>query len=62
VRLISEGKTEEEIKRECLEYNLLGAAKEYRARRMYGYLINRAGQSLFAIMLQSLNLYYQKDF
>ena len=42
VRLIAEGKTEEEIKRECLEYNLLGTAKEYRAKRMYGYLIKRA--------------------
>ena len=41
VRLIAEGKAEDEIKRECLENNLLGAAKEYRAKRMYGYLINR---------------------
>lgn len=42
VRLIAEGKTEEEIKYECLKNNLLGAEKEYRAKRMYGYLINRA--------------------
>ena len=42
VRLIAESKAEDEIKRECLENNLLGAAKEYRAKRMYGYLINRA--------------------
>ena len=43
VQLIAEGKTEEDIKKECLENNLLGAVKEYRAKRMYGYLINRAG-------------------
>ena len=42
VQLIATGKAEEEIKRECLENNLLGAVKEYRAKRMYGYLINRA--------------------
>lgn len=43
VQLIAEGKTDEEIKAECLENNLLGAVKEYRAKRMYGYLVNRAG-------------------
>ena len=42
VQLIAAGKTEEEIKSECLENNLLGAVKEYRAKRMYGYLTNRA--------------------
>ena len=42
VSLISAGKTDDEIKAECLENNLLGAPKEYRARRMYGYLINRS--------------------
>ena len=42
VQLIAAGKSEEEIKAECLENNLLGAVKEYRAKRMYGYLINRA--------------------
>ncbi len=42
VQLIGAGKTEEEIKTECLDNNLLGAVKEYRAKRMYGYLINRA--------------------
>ena len=43
VQLIAVGKTDEEIKAECLENNLLGAVKEYRAKRMYGYLVNRAG-------------------
>ena len=42
VQLLAEGKTDEEIKAECLENNLLGAIKEYRAKRMYGYLRNRA--------------------
>lgn len=42
VQLIAAGKSEDEIKAECLENNLLGAVKEYRAKRMYGYLINRA--------------------
>ena len=42
VFLLSQGKTEADIKILCLEQNLLGAAKEERARRMYGYLINRA--------------------
>lgn len=42
VQLIADGKSEDEIKTECLENNLLGAVKEYRAKRMYGYLINRA--------------------
>ncbi len=42
VQLIADGKTEEEIKAECLENNLLGAVKEYRARRVYGYLIARS--------------------
>ena len=42
VQLIAAGRTEDEIKSECLENNLLGAVKEYRAKRMYGYLINRS--------------------
>ena len=42
VQLISAGKTDDEIKAECLENNLLGAVKEYRAKRVYGYLIARS--------------------
>ena len=41
VQLIAAGRTEDEIKKECLENNLLGAAKEYRAKRRYAYLWNR---------------------
>ena len=33
---------EEEIKKMCIEENLFGAAKEYRAKRIYGYIWNRA--------------------
>lgn len=42
VSLLAGGKTEEEIRTECLDNNLLGAPKEYRAKRMCGYLINRS--------------------
>ena len=42
VQLIASGSSDEDIKKECLENNLLGAVKEYRAKRMYGYLWNRA--------------------
>lgn len=41
IKLISEGKSEDEIKKMCIEENLFGAAKEYRAKRMYGYIWNR---------------------
>lgn len=42
VKLLADGKTEEEIRKLCLEENLFGAAKEYRAKRIYGYIWNRA--------------------
>ena len=42
VRLIASGKSDEEIKTECVDNNLFGAPKEYRAKRMYGYLWKRA--------------------
>lgn len=42
VKLIAGGKTDAEIKTICVEENLFGAAKEYRARRMCGYILNRA--------------------
>ena len=41
IELIMNGKTEQEIKKICVEENLFGAAKEYRAKRIYGYLWNR---------------------
>lgn len=42
INLINNGKSEEEIKRICIEENIFGAAKEYRAKRIYGYIRNRA--------------------
>ncbi|HHU54033.1 MAG TPA: DUF1819 family protein [Clostridiaceae bacterium] len=42
INLIIEGKSEEEIKRLSIEENLFGAAKEYRAKRIYGYIRNRS--------------------
>lgn len=55
VLLIAAGKTENEIKIECLDNNLLGAPKEYRAKRMYGYLINRSkmlDEDLLALFME----------
>ena len=43
VHLIAEERSDDYIKRECLDNNLFGAANAYREKRMYGYLINRAG-------------------
>lgn len=42
IKLIADGKSEEEIKKLCIDDNLFGAAKEYRAKRIYGYIWNRA--------------------
>lgn len=41
IKLIDIGKSELEIKKICIEENLFGAAKEYRAKRIYGYILNR---------------------
>ena len=41
IKLIDSGKNEEDIKKICIDENLFGAAKEYRAKRMYGYICNR---------------------
>ncbi len=42
VKLISNGKSYEEIKSICIEKNLFGTANEYRAKRMCAYILNRA--------------------
>lgn len=57
IKLISEGKSEAEIKTLCVEENLFGAAKEYRAKRMCGYILSRAKQ-LDEIMI---NLFLDSD-
>ena len=41
VKLKQSGMGYKEIKKKCVEDNLFGAAKEYRALRMAGYVINR---------------------
>lgn len=41
IPLVCDGISEDDLKKECLENNLLGASKEYRAKRMYGYLMTR---------------------
>ena len=41
VRLRQEGLDYDEIKKKCVAENLFGAAKEYRALRMAGYIITR---------------------
>ena len=41
VGLRKDGLIYDEIKKKCVEENLFGAAKEYRALRMAGYIITR---------------------
>lgn len=41
IKLLNEDKSAEEIKRLCIEENFFGAANDYRAKRMYGYIWNR---------------------
>ena len=42
VKLISEGKSLSQVKDISIKENLFGAANAYRARRIAGYLVNRA--------------------
>ena len=44
MQLLGAGIDPEQIKTECIQNNLFGAPNEYRAKRMYGYLINRTEQ------------------
>ncbi|MCC8014276.1 MAG: DUF1819 family protein [Eubacterium sp.] len=41
VRLRKDGLSCDEIKKKCVRENLFGAAKEYRALRIAGYIVNR---------------------
>lgn len=41
IKLINMGKSEKEIKKICIDENLFGTTKEYRAKRIYGYIRNR---------------------
>ena len=41
IQLKNDGKSWDDIRDLCLNNNLLGISKDYRARRIYGYLKNR---------------------
>ena len=38
---VKEGESADEIKKLCIDENWFGAVNSYRAKRMYGYIINR---------------------
>lgn len=57
IKLIKDGKSEEEIKKMCIEENLFGAAKEYRAKRIYGYIWNRTKR----LDEQLIDLFFSSD-
>lgn len=50
ISLIKEGKTENEIKKICIEDNMFGAPNEYRARRIFGYLWARTKNMDFQLI------------
>ena len=41
VSAVNEGVSSEDIKKKCIDENWFGAVNSYRAKRMYGYIINR---------------------
>lgn len=56
IKLIYDDKSEKDIKALCIEENLFGAAKKYRAKRIYGYLWNRVkrlDQTLIELFVNS---------
>lgn len=56
IKLVSEDKNEQEIRKICIEENLFGAAKEYRAKRIYGYLwkrVERLDETMIELFLNS---------
>ena len=63
VRLRQEGLDYDKKKKKCVEENLFGAAKEYRALRMAGYIITRIKAmdetliELFCSLFSSSSLY-----
>lgn len=57
VDLIVDNRSEQEIKQICIEENLFGAAKEYRAKRIYGYIWNRV-KNLDSFLV---NLFVESD-
>lgn len=57
LNLIKNGYDSEEIKKTVIEENLFGAPNEYRAKRMYGYISNRAS----VIEEDLTNLFFLSD-
>jgi hypothetical protein len=57
VRLKSQGLTDVEIKKMCIEENLFGAVTENRVRRMAGYVVNR----LAAMDEQLIKIFCEAD-
>ena len=57
LNLIKNGYSTDELKKEVIEDNLFGAPNEYRAKRMYGYISNRAN----ALEDNLLNLFFSSD-
>lgn len=56
IKLVSEDKNEQEIRKICIEENLFGAAKEYRAKRIYGYLwkrVEKLDETMIELFLNS---------
>lgn len=56
IKLRADGESWEEIKRRCLEENLLGISKEYRVKRIFGYIKNRVealDQEMLPLFLNS---------
>ena len=57
IKLRYEGKSWDDIKALCLNENLLGISKEYRAKRIFGYLKNR----IEVIEVGYLEIFMQTD-
>lgn len=57
IKLISDGKEQGEIKTLCMEENLFGAVNTYRAKRIAGYLTNRAA----ALDAREVRLFVESD-
>ena len=57
VKLISNGKSQSEIKNACIEENLLGAVNSYRAKRIAGYLTSRVS----ALDAKEVQLFMESD-
>ncbi len=56
VAAVNEGVSSEDIKKKCIDENWFGAVNSYRAKRMYGYIINRVNsmdKKLIDIFLSS---------